>query len=102
MSGEAANIYSIAFDVCGIPGVFLTGWISDRYFRSRRAGVALMMMLGMTVSAVLLLAFAGASVAVFVVLLGAVGFSSTAPTRCCPVRARWTSATGEPRRSRPP
>jgi len=74
LSGKAANIYSIAFDVCGIPGVFLTGYVSDKYFGSRRAGVALIMMIGMTLSTALLLALAGASVTVFVVMLGAVGF----------------------------
>lgn len=74
LSGRAANIYSIAFDVCGIPGVFLTGYISDRYFKSRRAGVALVMMIGMTIATVFLIAFASASVTVFVVLLGVVGF----------------------------
>jgi len=74
LSGKAANIYSIAFDVCGIPGVFLTGYVSDKYFGSRRAGVALIMMIGMTLSTALLLGLGGASVTVFVVMLGAVGF----------------------------
>jgi OPA family glycerol-3-phosphate transporter-like MFS transporter len=74
LSGRAANIYSIAFDVCGIPGVFLTGYISDKYFGSRRSGIALVMMLGMTLAMAALILFAGASVTVFVVLLGVVGF----------------------------
>ena len=74
LSGRAANIYSIAFDVCGIPGVILTGYLSDKYFKSRRAGVALIMMLGMTLATVALVLFASSSVAVFVILLGVVGF----------------------------
>jgi len=74
LSGKAANIYSIAFDVCGIPGVFLTGYLSDKYFASRRAGIALVMMLGMTAATALLIAFGGTSVTAFVVLLGVVGF----------------------------
>lgn len=74
LSGKEANIYSIAFDVCGIPGVFLTGWISDKYFKSRRAGVALIMMIGMVCATALLVLFGGTSVTAFVILLGAVGF----------------------------
>ena len=74
LSGKAANIYSIAFDICGIPGVFLTGWISDKYFKSRRAGVALIMMIGMVAATALLVLFGGSSVTAFVILLGAVGF----------------------------
>jgi MFS transporter, OPA family, glycerol-3-phosphate transporter len=67
-------IYSTAFDICGIPGVFVTGWISDRFFHSRRAGIALVMMIGMMVATALLIGFGGSGVTVFVVLLGAVGF----------------------------
>ncbi|CAN5125567.1 MFS transporter [soil metagenome] len=74
LSGRAANIYSIAFDVCGIPGVILTGYLSDRYFKSRRADIALIMMLGMTLATIALVLFAGSSVTIFVVLLGVVGF----------------------------
>ena len=74
LSGRDANIYSIAFDVCGIPGVFLTGWISDKYLGSRRSGIALVMMFGMILATLALIAFAGSSVTVFVILLGVVGF----------------------------
>lgn len=74
LSGRAANTYAIAFDICGVPGVFLTGWISDKYFKSRRAGIAFVMMLGMTGATGLLILFGGTSVTAFVVLLGVVGF----------------------------
>jgi sugar phosphate permease len=74
LSGSKANVYAIAFDICGIPGVFLTGWLSDRFFGSRRAGIALVMMLGMTVATGLLMAFGGTSAIVFTALLGVVGF----------------------------
>jgi sugar phosphate permease len=74
LDDKHANIYSTVFDVCGVPGVFVTGWISDRFFGSRRAGIALIMMIGMMAATGLLVLFGGASVTVFVVLLGAVGF----------------------------
>jgi sugar phosphate permease len=63
----------------GIPGVFVTGWISDRFFKSRRAGVALGMMLAMTAITAALMAFGSASVAVFAILLGLVGFTLYGP-----------------------
>ena len=97
-----ANAYSTAFDICGVPGVLVTGWISDRFFGSRRAGIALVMMIGMMIATGLLVMFGGSSATVFVVLLGAVGFFLYGPDRCSPAPARWTSAAAVPRRLRPP
>ncbi len=74
LSGKSAANYSILFDACGLPGVFLTGWLSDRYFKSRRAGISLIMLIGMTIVSGLLMLFGDHSVTVFAVLLGAVGF----------------------------
>jgi sugar phosphate permease len=79
LTGARANVYATAFDVMGIPGVFVTGWISDRFFKSRRAGVALGMMLAMTAITAMLMAFGSASVAVFAILLGLVGFTLYGP-----------------------
>jgi OPA family sugar phosphate sensor protein UhpC-like MFS transporter len=79
LSGAKANVYATAFDIMGIPGVFVTGWLSDRFFKSRRAGVALIMILAMTATAALLTIFGGASVIVFSVLLGLVGFTLYGP-----------------------
>src|SRR5439155_25040648 len=79
LSGAEANTYSIAFDLMGIPGVYFTGWISDKYLGSRRAGISLVMMLGMTVATGLLMMFADSGVTIFVVLLGAVGFTLYGP-----------------------
>lgn len=79
ISDAGANVYSTVFELMGLPGVFLTGWISDKYFGSRRAGVALIMMVGMTASAAALMAFGGQGVTIFVILLGAVGFTLYGP-----------------------
>jgi len=73
-SGSSANVYSIVFEVCGVPGVILTGWLSDRFFAAKRAMVALLMMLGMIVATASLLAWGDTSADAFVALLGAVGF----------------------------
>ncbi len=79
LTGGAANVYSTAFDVMGIPGVFITGWISDRFFRSRRAEIALIMMIGMTISCGALMVFGGVSAGVFAFLLACVGFTLYGP-----------------------
>jgi len=79
LSDAAANTYSIAFDLMGIPGVYFTGWYSDRYLQSRRAGISLVMMLGMTASCGALMMFANAGVESFVILLGCVGFTLYGP-----------------------
>jgi sugar phosphate permease len=79
LSDSKAALFSVAFDVCGVPGVILTGYISDRYFNSRRGEIALIMMIGMVITTALLLVFAGTSATVFVILLGAVGFTLYGP-----------------------
>jgi sugar phosphate permease len=79
LGDSKAAAYSIAFDLAGIPGVALTGWLSDRYFASRRGGVSLIMMLGAVGATALLMVFGGTSVAVFVLLFAAVGFTLYGP-----------------------
>lgn len=79
LTGARANVYATGFDLLGIPGIYLTGWISDRFFSSRRAGVATMMMLAMTASTALLMMLGSTSVGVFAVLLGLVGFTLYGP-----------------------
>jgi sugar phosphate permease len=79
LTDSDASVYSTAFDLMGIPGVWVTGWLSDRFFKSRRAEIALIMMLGMTASCGALMLVGHASVAVFAVLLGCVGFTLYGP-----------------------
>ena len=79
LSGARANVYATAFDLLGIPGIFITGWLSDRFFESRRAGVALGMMIAMTIATACLLLFGNVSVTVFAIFLGIVGFTLYGP-----------------------
>jgi OPA family glycerol-3-phosphate transporter-like MFS transporter len=73
-SPSQAALASTAFDLAGLPGVLVTGWLSDRYFGSRRGGVSLTMTLGAVASTGLLIVVGGASATLFVVLLAAIGF----------------------------
>jgi sugar phosphate permease len=79
LTGARANVYATAFDLMGIPGVWVTGWLSDRFFGSRRAGISLLMMLAMTAATVLMTAFGKTNVTLFAILLGLVGFTLYGP-----------------------
>ncbi|HEU4731784.1 MAG TPA: MFS transporter [Kofleriaceae bacterium] len=79
LSDSRAAAFSTTFDIVGVPGVALTGWLSDRYFGSRRGGISLIMILGMVVATALLMTLGGTSVSVFVILLAAVGFTLYGP-----------------------
>jgi sugar phosphate permease len=74
-----ANLLATSFDLLGLPGVWATGWLSDTYFRSRRAGIATAMMIGVTVATTLLFIFYDANVWIFVALLSAIGFACYGP-----------------------
>jgi OPA family sugar phosphate sensor protein UhpC-like MFS transporter len=74
-----ANLYATAFDLLGLPGVYLTGWLSDRYFASRRAEISALMMVGVTIATLALFIFYSAAAGVFVVLLAAIGFACYGP-----------------------
>jgi len=79
MSSSESNLLAIAFSVAGVPGIYLTGYISDKYLNARRAGISMVMMVAMTAMTGLLVAFGGTSVTVFTVLLAAVGFTLFGP-----------------------
>jgi OPA family sugar phosphate sensor protein UhpC-like MFS transporter len=79
MSQSMANWMATTYDLFGIPGVILTGWLSDRYFASRRAEISTLMMLGVTASTLLLWVFYSSGTALFVILLGAIGFTGFGP-----------------------
>ncbi|MDQ3335638.1 MAG: MFS transporter [Myxococcota bacterium] len=79
LSTSQSALASTAFSLCGLPGVYVTGYLSDRYFGTRRAGVSTIMMIGMMIATGLLIIFSDSGVVVFVVLLGAVGFTLFGP-----------------------
>lgn len=79
LEGDDAGYVSTIFDLCGIAGVILAGWLSDRYFSGRRAGISLILLLGM-VGATGLLATAGASsLTAFSIAIGLIGLCLYGP-----------------------
>jgi OPA family sugar phosphate sensor protein UhpC-like MFS transporter len=79
IAGDDAGYLSTVFDVAGVFGVVVTGFLSDRVFASRRAGVSLLMMLAMTVACFALWQVGRVSVPVFAVCIGVVGFTLYGP-----------------------
>jgi sugar phosphate permease len=79
LKGDAAGYMSTVFDAAGIAGVIVTGFLSDKVFKSRRAGVSLLMMVAMFASCMLLFFAGGVSPTVFAVCLGLVGFTLYGP-----------------------
>jgi len=79
LTSARANLYATVFDFMGMPGAYLAGWISDRWFHGRRGAISLWMMLAMTGCAVLLVLFGGVSSVVFTILLGAAGLTLYGP-----------------------
>jgi OPA family sugar phosphate sensor protein UhpC-like MFS transporter len=75
----SANFQATAFDLLGLPGVYVTGWMSDRLFASRRSGIAALMMVGVTLATLALLLLRDASSYTVVTLLAAIGFMCFGP-----------------------
>ncbi len=79
LKGDEAGYLSTLFDFAGIPGVVVTGLLSDKLFKGRRAGVSLLMMVLMLAACVLLYVAGGVSLYVFAVCLVLVGFTLYGP-----------------------
>ena len=79
LSSENAGYWSTAFDVAGIPGVFLCGWLSDRVFKSRRVTVSLISTLGLVAATGLLCTVGLASLDAFIACLLFLGLTLYGP-----------------------
>jgi OPA family sugar phosphate sensor protein UhpC-like MFS transporter len=79
LKGDDAGYLSTLFDFAGIAGVIVTGILSDKVFKSRRAGVSLLMMVAMLASCLLLYVAGGVSVWLFAVCITLVGFTLYGP-----------------------
>jgi sugar phosphate permease len=76
---DDAGYLSTVFDVCGIAGVIFIGFLSDRLFAGRRAGVSFLFILALVASTALLYTVGTTSVVAFTVCMGLVGLSLYGP-----------------------
>ncbi len=74
LAGDEAGFTSTAFDVAGIVGVIAAGWISDRFFRGRRARVSFLFISGMAASTLALALLGPHSLLLFGVSIAFIGF----------------------------
>ena len=74
MSSEDSGYLSTVFDVAGFVGTFAAGFLADRLFRGSLASLSFVFIAAMTASMGLLYMAGTASLAVFALCLGLVGF----------------------------
>lgn len=79
LPGDQAGYLSTLFDLCGIAGVIATGWLSDKLFGGRRAAVSMWMLVANIGATGLLFTLGGASVTMFALCIGLVGFTLFGP-----------------------
>ncbi len=79
MDRAEAGYLSVAFDAAGILGVVTLGFLSDRYFSGRRAGISFLFMGGMAAACVLLFLLGPTSLVMFGVCLALIGFTLYGP-----------------------
>ncbi len=74
MAADDAGYMSTLFDIFGIFGVIVAGWVSDKYANSRRTGVSIVFLVGMFVACALLYSMGQNSIVVFAISLSGIGF----------------------------
>ena len=79
LEGDDAGYIATLFDLFGIGGVVIAGFVSDRFFKGRRAKVAFTMLLGMFAVTVVMAMIGDSSVAVFGACMAATGFMLYGP-----------------------
>lgn len=76
---DDAGYLSTVFDLAGIGGVIVCGWMSDKLFDNRRASVALLFIVGMALSCALLYTVGTTAAVMFAISLGLIGFTLYGP-----------------------
>jgi sugar phosphate permease len=76
---DEAGYLSTLFDLGGVAGVFLCGFLSDRAFGGRRVGVSLLFIVGMSLACALLLALGSTSLWWFGGCMALIGFTLYGP-----------------------
>lgn len=79
MSTADAGYLSTVFDLAGVAGVIAAGYLSDKFFNNKRAKVAFIFIVAMTVACGLLYTVGTTSAVLFAISLGLIGFTLYGP-----------------------
>lgn len=79
LAKDDAGYVSTIFDVAGVAGVIITGWLSDRFFHGRRALVSFLMVLGLVAATLGMVTIGSGSVTAFAVSMALTGFCLYGP-----------------------
>jgi OPA family glycerol-3-phosphate transporter-like MFS transporter len=79
LASDDAGYFSTLFDVFGFLGVITAGFVSDRVFKGKRTTIALLMMIGLTLSTLGLWVFGSEALFAFGIAYSAVGFMLYGP-----------------------
>ena len=79
LQADDAAYLSTVFDLAGLFGVIVCGWLSDRLFGGKRAVISLLFVGAMVASTAALYLIQPGSVLVFAVFLGLIGFTLYGP-----------------------
>ncbi|MBL8019036.1 MAG: MFS transporter [Leptospirales bacterium] len=79
LAGDDAGYIATLFDFCGIIGVITAGFLSDRWFKGRRAQISVLFIAGMTAGCVGLYFLGGQAVWIFGAGIGFIGFMLYGP-----------------------
>ncbi len=79
LPNDRAGYFSAIFDLAGFLGVITAGFLSDRVFHGRRAGVAFVMVLGLAGSTLVLWLLGARSLPLFGLAIGLCGFTLYGP-----------------------
>ncbi|MFC1671222.1 MFS transporter [Spirochaetota bacterium] len=79
IAGDDAGYLSIVFDICGFLGVILSGYLSDKIFKGRRAFISFIMLVFMTLSFFMMYSMGSAGLLYFTISLGLAGFMLYGP-----------------------
>ena len=79
LAGDDAGYISTIFDIGGLVGVLVAGWVSDRFFAGRRATISFLLLLVMFLSCLLMFYGGQVALGLFGLSIGLVGFSLYGP-----------------------
>ena len=79
LAGDEAGYLSTVFDMAGFAGVLAAGFVTDRFFKGRRALLSFLMLSLMAIAYVVMYRFGAHNLVFFAVSMGVIGFMLYGP-----------------------